>query len=39
MEKVDGGFQLDEAVELVDGEVELPEDGWVECLVDLLGNE
>ena len=27
LEKVDGGFQLDEAVELVDGEVELPEDG------------
>ena len=36
---MDGGFQLDEAVELVDDEVELLEDGWVECLVDLLGNE
>ena len=36
---MDGGFQLDEAVELVDGEVEHSEDGWVVCLVDLLGNE
>ena len=36
---MDGGFQLDEAVELVDGEVEQSEDGWVESLVDLLGNE